>query len=44
MKRQATIEKAVLSVGAAPRLYNEDLAQLERELSRVPELAIAVEN
>jgi hypothetical protein len=27
-----TIEEVVLSVGAAPRLYNEDLRQLELEL------------
>jgi hypothetical protein len=42
--QHATIEEAVFSVGAALRLYNEDLTQLELELSRVPELAIAAEN
>jgi hypothetical protein len=31
-------------VGAAPRLYNEDLTQLELELGRAPELAVAAEN
>jgi hypothetical protein len=36
-----TIEEAVFSVGAAPRLYNEDLTQVESELSCVPELAVA---
>jgi hypothetical protein len=40
MSQHATIEEAVFSVGAAPRLYNEDLTQLELELSRVPELAV----
>jgi hypothetical protein len=30
--------------GSAPRLYNEDLTQLELELSRVPVLAVAAEN
>jgi hypothetical protein len=29
MNQHATIEEAVFSVGAAPRLYNEDLTQLE---------------
>jgi hypothetical protein len=27
-------------VGSAPRIFNEDLTQLELELSRVPELAV----
>jgi hypothetical protein len=36
----ATIDEAVFAVGATPRLYNEDLSQLELELSGVPELAI----
>jgi hypothetical protein len=30
--------------GSGQRLYNEDLIQLEFELSRVPELAVAKEN
>jgi hypothetical protein len=32
VNQHATIEEAVFSVGAAPRLYNEDLTQLELEL------------
>jgi hypothetical protein len=44
VNQHATIEDAVFSVGVAPRLYNEDLRQLELELSRVPELAVAAEN
>jgi hypothetical protein len=36
----AAIEEAVFSVGAAPRLYKENLGQLELELSRVPESAV----
>jgi hypothetical protein len=31
--QHATIEGAVFSVGVTPRLYNEDLTQLELELS-----------
>jgi hypothetical protein len=31
MNQQATIEEVVFSVGPAPRLYNEDLMQLEGE-------------
>jgi hypothetical protein len=31
VNQHATIEKAVFSVGAAPRLYNEDFTQLELE-------------
>jgi hypothetical protein len=38
VNQHATIEEAVFSVVAAPRLYNEI------ELSRVPELAVAEEN
>jgi hypothetical protein len=34
---RATIEEAVLSVEFAPRLYKEDLTQLELEMSPVPE-------
>jgi hypothetical protein len=30
----------VFSVGSAPRLYNEDLIQLELELGRVLEVAV----
>jgi hypothetical protein len=30
----------VFSVGAAPRLYNEDLRQLELKLRESPELAV----
>jgi hypothetical protein len=33
VNQHATIEKAVFSVEAAQRLYNEDLTQLELELS-----------
>jgi hypothetical protein len=35
MNQHATINEAVFSVGAAPRLYNEDLKQLELKCSRV---------
>jgi hypothetical protein len=31
-------------LGSASRLYNEDLTQLEGEVSRVPQLAVAAEN
>jgi hypothetical protein len=41
VNQQATIEGAVFSVGAAPRLHNEDLRQLELELSESPEMAVA---
>jgi hypothetical protein len=37
VNQHAAIEEAVFSMGAAPRLYNEDLTQIELELSRVPE-------
>jgi hypothetical protein len=40
VNQHATVEKAVFSVGAAPRLYNEDLTQLELELRESPELAV----
>jgi hypothetical protein len=33
MNQYATIEEAVFSVESAPRLYNEDLTQLEWESS-----------
>jgi L-lysine 2,3-aminomutase len=38
--QHATIEEAVFSVGAALRLYNEDLRQLEFELRESPQLAV----
>jgi hypothetical protein len=40
VNQRATIEEAVFSVGAVPRLYNEDLRQLELELRESPELAV----
>jgi hypothetical protein len=43
VNQHVTVKEGVFSVGAAPRLYNEDLKQL-RELSRDPELAVAAEN
>jgi hypothetical protein len=33
VNQNATIEEAVFSVGVAPRLYNEDLTQIELEMS-----------
>jgi hypothetical protein len=36
VNQHTTIQEAVFSVGAAPRLYNKDLPHLELELSRVP--------
>jgi hypothetical protein len=39
VNQHTTIEEAVFSVGAASRLYNEDLMQLELELREPPELA-----
>jgi hypothetical protein len=39
VNQHATIEKALFSMGAAPRLYNEDLRQLELELRESPGLA-----
>jgi hypothetical protein len=44
VNQHATIEEAAFSVGAAPRLHNEDLRHLELELSRVSDLAVAAEN
>jgi hypothetical protein len=44
VNQHSTIEEAMFSVGAIPRLYNEDLTKLEWELSSVPELAVAAEN
>jgi hypothetical protein len=40
LNQDATIEEAVFSVGAVPRLYKEDLRQLELELRESPVLAI----
>jgi hypothetical protein len=40
VNQHATTDEAVFSVGAAPRLYNEDLRQLELELRESPELAV----
>jgi hypothetical protein len=40
VNQDATIEKAVFSVGAAPRLYNEDLRKPELELREILELAV----
>jgi hypothetical protein len=40
VNQHATVEEAVCSVGAAPRLYNEDRTQLELELRESPELPI----
>jgi hypothetical protein len=51
VNQHVKIEDAVFSVGAAPRLYNEDVTQLEgemRELSSAKisekEMAVAAEN
>jgi hypothetical protein len=38
--QHATIEEAMYSVGAVPRLYNEDLRQQELELTESLELAV----
>jgi hypothetical protein len=38
LNQNATIKEAVFSVGAAPKLYNEDLTQLT-ELRESPQLA-----
>jgi predicted metal-dependent peptidase len=40
VNQHATIEEAAFSVETASRQYNEDLTQLETELSWVPELAV----
>jgi hypothetical protein len=37
-----TMQEAESSVGAAPRLYNEDLRQLELELTVSPELGVGI--
>jgi hypothetical protein len=44
VNQHATIQEAVFFCGSGPRLYNEDLPQLEWELNRVLELADAAEN
>jgi hypothetical protein len=44
VSQHATVEEACFLWGAPPRLYNEDLKQLESELNGVPELAVAAEN
>jgi hypothetical protein len=41
--QQAKIEEAVFSVGAVPRLCNENLRQLKLELIESPELADKIE-
>jgi hypothetical protein len=41
LNQHATIEEAVFSVGTARRLYNEDIGQLETELSRVQEFKVS---
>jgi hypothetical protein len=40
VKQHVTIEEAVFSLGAAPRLYNEDLGQPDIELRVSSELAV----
>jgi hypothetical protein len=40
INQHATIEEVLFSVGAVPRLFNEDLRQLELELREPPELAV----
>jgi hypothetical protein len=40
MNQHTTIEEAVFSVRTAPRLYNEDLRQLELELRKSLEAAV----
>jgi hypothetical protein len=44
VNQHATIEEVVFSGVAAPRLYKEDLTQLELKFGRVLELAVAAEN
>jgi hypothetical protein len=44
VNQHATIEEAVLYVGAALRLYNDNLMQLELEMSQIPEMAVAAKN
>jgi hypothetical protein len=41
VNQHTTTEEAVFSVGAALRLYNGDLTQLELELSQVPEFQVS---
>jgi hypothetical protein len=40
MNQRATIEEAVFSLEAAPRLYKDHLRQLELELKVFPKLAV----
>jgi hypothetical protein len=40
VNQYATIQEAVFSLGAAPRLYKEDLKKLKLELRESPELAV----
>jgi hypothetical protein len=40
VNQHATREEGVFSVGAAPRLYNEDLRQIELELREPPEFVV----
>jgi hypothetical protein len=40
VNQHTTIAEAVVSVGAAPRLYNEDLRQVEIEFRESQELAV----
>lgn len=44
VNQHAAVEEAVFSVGVAPRLYSEDITQLELELGESPELTFAAEN
>jgi hypothetical protein len=41
VNQQATIERAMFSVEAVPRLNNDDLRQVELKLREPPELAIS---
>jgi hypothetical protein len=43
MNQHATMKEAVFSVGAVPRLYDEDLRQLELELREPPEFGRIIE-
>jgi hypothetical protein len=44
VNQHATIEETLFSVGATSTLYKNELTLLERELSRILELAVAAEN
>jgi hypothetical protein len=41
VNQYATTDEAMFSVGAAPRLYNEDLRQLKVALGESPELTVS---